>query len=172
MLERLDFAMLHRPGEKAPGPLKHERYSVDFLVNGASLFEATKAGERDLCGCLWAGDPSEQVKAMNRRVAGEFTFEQPTEIRAANGAIAGNRVALFVCPECAGLGCGAITLEVARDGNIVRWSRFAYQNDWTLENGETLDDFECYASIGPFAFEWESYKSVIHRGLEAALARS
>jgi hypothetical protein len=172
MVERLDFAILHRPGEKGPETIKHERYSVDFLVNGASLFEVTEAGERDLCGCFWAADDSEHVKAMNRSVAKEFTLQQPTEIRGADGAIVGNRVALFVCPECAGLGCGAITLEVARDGNIARWSRFAYQNDWFLENGETWDDFECYASIGPFEFDWESYKSVIHRALAAALAES
>jgi hypothetical protein len=168
MIDRLDIALLHRPGEKGSGmAFKTERYSVDFIVNGASLFEATKASDRDMCGCFFAADTTDRIKAMNQAVAKQFTLEVPTEIRAASGAIEGHRVALFVCPECADLGCGAITLEITRDGDTVRWSHFAYQNDWQFANGETWDDFDSFGSIGPFEFDWESYKIVIQHAAKA-----
>jgi hypothetical protein len=33
-----------------------------------------------------------------------------------------NRVAIYVCPECGDLGCGAITVAVSREEGTVIWS--------------------------------------------------
>ena len=167
MIDELDIAILHRPGETGPGGIKHERHSVDFLVNGMSLFKATKAGEHDLSGCFWvaAGDPS--IKVHNEAMAEQLTFARAAAIREMDGPIERHRVMLFVCSECADLGCGAITVEIARDGDLAVWSRFAYQNNWQNEDGTNWDDFASYKSIGPFRFAWESYKGVIDRAAAA-----
>jgi len=160
MSDQLDVAMLHRSGEREGDSIKNERHSLDFLVNGVSLFEMTRAGERDLCGCFWV---AADVKDMTLRVTRELLLQQPTEVPAASREVADHRVALFVCPECADLGCGAITVSIERVGDVVRWSRFAYQTNYEYGNGTNDDNFEAYVSIGPFRFDWDSYRSVIDR---------
>jgi hypothetical protein len=164
VIDKLDIAILHRPGEIGPsGTIKHERYSVDFLVNGMSLFKATKAGERDLSGCFWIAGLDPSIKAHNETMAEQLTFARAPAIREMDGPIERHRVTLFVCSECADLGCGAITAEIARDGDLIVWSRFAYQNNWQDADGTNWDDFDSYRSIGPFHFAWDSYRTVIHR---------
>lgn len=149
--DRLDIAMLFRPS--APG--RRERRTVDFVINGKSLFAATNAGQLDMCGCF---SPdyfmSENVLArdVNEQIAKIFTFERPTNI-------APNRVALFVCPECDDLACGAITLELSRDGDTVRWARFAYENGYD----DTQTNFDTYAGIGPFEFQFGPYADIIRK---------
>jgi hypothetical protein len=172
--DTLDIALLHRPGETTPTGIKHERYSVDFLVNGVSLFEATKAAMEagatrtgEMAGCFWVSGDNASIKAHNQALAEEFTFARPTAIREMDGCIERHRVMLFVCPACGDLGCGAITADIERDGDLVVWSRFGYQNDWQNEDGTNWDDFESYKSTGPFRFAWDAYKEVIYRAAEA-----
>jgi hypothetical protein len=161
--DTLDIAILHRPG-KVTGNVVTMRRSVDFLVDGLSLFEATKAYKLGLGGCFLAADGDARIKACNQEAAGQFTFERPApEIREMDGTIGRHRVMLFVCSACGDLGCGAITAEIARDGEFVVWSRFAYQNNYCDADGTNWDDFEAYKPIGPFRFAWDAYKEAIQR---------
>ena len=66
-----------------------------------------------------------------------------------------HRVALFVCPECGDLACGAITALVSRNDHSVQWSDFAYDNGY--EAASKLDH------VGPFEFEWAAYFAEIKR---------
>ncbi|MBW7968820.1 hypothetical protein [Bradyrhizobium sp. BR 10289] len=144
MMDQLELAGLHRIG--SGDPQKRERYSFDFVVNGISLFEATQALEYDLCGCL--SDPQfepEVARRMNRTTIAQLTSGAP---------VRGHRVALFVCPECGDLACGAITARVSHEEARVQWSDFAY------ENGH---DAASKLALGPFAFEWAAYTGVIER---------
>jgi hypothetical protein len=154
MTDRLDLAMLHRPALRERIG-KIERHTVDFLVNGVSLFSATNAGQQDVCGCFspdYATCGNELARDENERLARIFTFES-------RAPIAPDRVALFICPECGDLGCGAITFKLSRGGGTVRWSEFAYENNYDPE--ET--NFERYAAIGPFEFTFDAYRAVIAR---------
>jgi hypothetical protein len=146
--DTLDIAILHRPGETGPNGIKHERYSVDFLVNGRSLFQATKADKLDLCGCFLVAGTDARRKVFNQEVVEQFTFSRPTSVQAINGTTE-RRVMLFVCAECGDLGCGAITVEIARDGDLVVWSRFGHQYmSWQVADGAWCDDFDSYKPIG------------------------
>ena len=151
MSDDLDIAMLYRPG--APG--RRERRTVDFIINGKSLFAATNAGRLDMCGCFspdYFSSENALARDVNEHVAKIFTFEAPTDV-------APNRVALFVCPECGDLACGAITFELSRDGDTVRWAHFAYENGYD----DTQTDFDTYAGIGPFEFQFGPYADIIRK---------
>jgi predicted RNA-binding Zn-ribbon protein involved in translation (DUF1610 family) len=127
-------------------PQKRERHSFDFVVNGASLFEATQAIKYDMCGSL--SNPlfeREIAQRVNQRTAAMLTSDVP---------IGGHRVALFVCPECGDVACGAITARVSRTERGVQWSDFAYENGF--DAASKLD-------LGPFEFEWAAYLSEIER---------
>ncbi len=55
MTDRLDVAMRYRPANRdIRGKIiaGTERHSVDFVVNGLSLFAATGADAMDMCGCF------------------------------------------------------------------------------------------------------------------------
>ncbi len=128
---------------------------MDFLVNGMSLFSATKAGSRDMCGCFspdYATCGNELARDENERLAKIFTGEAPAPIDP-------DRVALFICPQCGDLGCGAITFRLSYGTNTVRWSDFAYENNYMAEQ----TDFESFATLGPFEFDRDAYRAVISR---------
>lgn len=164
VIDTLNIAILHRPRKRGPDTIVTERYSVDFLVKGMSLFATTKAGERDMAGCFWVAEHDAPIKTHNQELAEQFTFERPaTEIREMGGTIERHRVMLFVSPECGDLGCGAITANIAPDGNLVVRSRFGYQNNCQDADGMNWDDFDSYKSIGPFRFAWDAYKAIIRR---------
>ena len=154
--------MLYRPAHRdVRGKIvaDSERHSVDFVVDGVSLFAATTRRERDLCGCFspdYATCGNELARDENERIAKIFTFESPPEIKQ-------DRVALFVCPLCGDLACGAITFRLSRVGETVRWSDFAHENGY--DEDET--DFETYSSIGPFEFGIDDYLAVIRRAVSA-----
>ena len=144
MTDQLEFAALHRIG--SANPQKRERHSFDFVVNGVSLFEATQAFKYDICGSL--SNPQferEVARRINRRTAAMLTSDVP---------VGGHRVALFVCPECGDLACGAVTARVSRTELGAKWSDFGYENGF---------DAASKLGLGPFEFEWASYITEIER---------
>jgi hypothetical protein len=157
MSDRIDIAMLHRPGSRG----KSERHSVDFLVNGRSLFVATRAAQHDLCGCFspdYAKSANELAHHENERLAKLFLFESPLQI-------ASDRVALFVCPERSDPACGAITIQLRRRGQAMLWANFAYENGYDDERS----DSESYAAIWPFEFALGTYLENIQRATSLEL---
>jgi hypothetical protein len=146
MADQFELATIHRIGSTRP--LKRERHTFDFMVNDVSLFEATRASSSDMCGCF--SDPRfehELAHRFNFRITSMLTSDVPVRT--------GHRVALFICPECGDLACGAITVRVSRNDLGVQWSDFAYENGYNAES--KLDN------IGPFEFEWGAYLTEIRR---------
>ncbi|WFU69580.1 hypothetical protein [Bradyrhizobium sp. CB2312] len=144
MTDQIKIIALRRIG--STDPQKLERHSFDFVVNGLSLFEATRAVEFDMCGSL--SNPQferEIARRVNKRTSAMLTSDVPA---------GGHRVALFVCPECGGFACGAITAHVSRTARGVQWSAFAYENG---------SDAASQLDLGPFEFEWAAYLSEIER---------
>jgi len=148
MYDSLDIAILHRAGSFN----KQERHSVDFIVNGISLFAATKAQGLDMCG-RFSSD-------LNASLNNEF---QQVFNLLAQPDTPSNRVMLFVCSECGDIGCGAITIKITKESETYIWSEFAYENDY--DDGMT--DFSSYTSIGPFRFESQHYHSILSRAAQA-----
>ena len=118
--------------------LKKERQFLDFVVDGVSLYGLI--GERyDLISVLgfdlWPGVVDEilsQLKGLARS-------EAPA-----------NRVPVYVCAECSDLDCGALTVEVVREGEIVQWRNWGYQNSYDADilphNVVGLNDMEFLSS--------------------------
>jgi hypothetical protein len=93
-----------------------------------------------MCGCL--SDPRfehELARRFNGRIADTLTSD----------VLIGNadRVALFVCPECGDLACGAITALVSRNDHRVQWSDFAY--DYGYEAASKRDHVGPLSLSGP-----------------------
>jgi hypothetical protein len=101
-----------------------------------------------MCGCL--SDPRyeyEEARRFNGKITNMLTSDVPVS--------GSHRVALFVCPECGDLACGAITVLVSRNDLVVQWSDFAYDNGYEARTELT--------DVGPFEFEWAAYLRVIRR---------
>ncbi len=146
MADQLELAVLHRSGGGRPA--KKERYTFDFVVNGQSLFAVTGAANFDLSGCL-------SVPQREPELAVRLNDGLARLLASAVPAGGSHRVALYVCPECGDLACGAITALVSRSDGVVRWSDFAYENG---------DESEIKLSkVEPFAFDWTSYVAEIER---------
>ncbi|RQH06870.1 hypothetical protein [Bradyrhizobium sp. RP6] len=146
MSDQLELVALHRSGGGSPP--KQERYTFDFVVNGQSLFAVTGASNFDLSGCLSVPQREPELAVrLNDGLARLLTSAVPI-----GGS---NRTALYVCPECGDLACGAITALVSRSDGVVRWSDFAYENGHSSEIK--------LSKVGPFAFHWTSYVTEIER---------
>ena len=70
------------------------------------------------------------------------------------------RYEIYVCPLCADLGCGAITVDIKRDNDMVVWKDFGLEYSYR-------DEIKSI-NLGPFVFEWNEYKGVIRNSLGLA----
>jgi hypothetical protein len=147
MVDRLEISALQRAGDSS----RRERRSVDFLVNGQSLFRLLGADRVDMCGRFSSDTP--EINAESEKV---FTGEASPDLES-------GRVMLFVCPECGDIGCGAFTLKISFDSGLVIWSDFAYENDYD----ETMTDFGSFQAVGPFRFKTEDYIRTISEAVHA-----
>lgn len=150
MTETLDIALLHRPGEKDRHGFKSERWSIDFLVGGHSLFGLLNGQNKDLSGAFLA----RRDRVFRRTKGNAATRELFGDI-----GDAPIRLPLYVCPECGDLGCGALTCEASRVGEKIVWSKFGFETGIA----EYPSDFASFAAIGPFEFETHQYAEVIER---------
>jgi len=142
MADQLQLATLHRTGST-------ERYTFDFVVNGVSLFEATRASASDMCGCL-------SDARFEPDLASRFNIKSVNMLTSEVRIGGGHRAVLFGCPECGDFACGAITVFVSRRDDVsVQWSDFAYENGFEPETKIT--------DVGPFAFDWSAYLSAFSR---------
>lgn len=65
------------------------------------------------------------------------------------------RFPLYVCPMCADLGCGAITVEVVHDGGVVTWRDFQVEDG--LEHNEQID----LTRFPSFTFDRGQYEAAL-----------
>jgi hypothetical protein len=143
--DTLDIRIIHRPAElNADGGGKHERFTVDFLVNGQSLYELLSVHRLDLVGRF-----SQDAQAWNEESANIFLTKQSADLE--NG-----RIMLYVCPECGDIGCGAI--------NSYTWTEFGYENNYDPQ----MIDLDSYRAIGPFRFQFDEYCEVIAKAKAAS----
>jgi len=156
-MDTIATAHLFRQGYSKGGITKQERHSVDFVINGNSLFTATHADKKDMCGRF-----SAETKNWNQESARAFLLEgDPDE------GLDNQRFMVFVCSECGDLGCGAITCEISRDGDSVIWQHFAYENGYDPK----MTDLDSYSHIGPFCFHEDEYRRVINEAQNTELSR-
>jgi hypothetical protein len=67
------------------------------------------------------------------------------------------RVSLYVCPECADLGCGAVAVRTRRTESVVVWSDFELEYNYHPSPGYDGE----FADLGPFEFDWVDHESAV-----------
>jgi hypothetical protein len=82
-------------------------------------------------------------------------------LRKADPDAPNGRTSIYVCPECADLGCGAVTAVIERVGDSIVWRDFGFQNNY--DDMIRKDDFQ---DVGPFAFSARQYYDAIRTALE------
>ena len=102
---------------------KTTRRFVDFVVNSSPLYPLVRARGFDCISAVWLGEghmPSsaQAIRRLLREVAPDGT---------------GGRVAVYVCPACGDLGCGALTLRITMTPSLVKWSDWGYENNYDGE---------------------------------------
>lgn len=105
------------------GAYESGRRFLDFEVNGKSLYDELRGRGFDHIGAIWL-DPRVEgsAAAIVARLMGEASPDLPPD-----------RVAVFVCPECGDLGCGAVTVRLSVGPGAVTWSDWAWQTDYDPE---------------------------------------
>lgn len=136
------------------GRRRARRHYRDFVVDGRVLGELLDAPARDLVTTLGWLSPEVQALEVDR-----LLLWAPSDL-------ADDRQALYVCPQCADVGCGAITVVVEHRGNQIVWRDFAFQSTSGVPDPHPTDlagagpfffDMAPYAGVGPFAFAEEAY---------------
>jgi hypothetical protein len=139
----LQLSPIHRVGGGSGGATWKDRWTFDFLVDGRSLADSLGATKRDVVGRLDRDHRdlnAESVRVLTGNAAPDFGDD---------------RVMLFVCPECADLGCGAITAAHHSEGETITWSDFKHENNYD----ESMT--RSFPEVGPFAFAIQSYRRVL-----------
>jgi hypothetical protein len=128
-----------RPG----GDGRTERRYLDFVVDGISLYDRLRAGDRVTALGCWLRD-SER--------------EHIEQLLSGSG-----RVPLYVCAECGDLGCGAVTVQVERTPEGFVWRDFALENNYD----DTMKDAAPYRTVGPFLFNKTEYWQLLNKRASA-----
>ncbi|MEU6386770.1 oxidoreductase [Streptomyces bauhiniae] len=127
----------------ADGGYQVRRDFVDFVVDGSPLL--FRLADLDAVSPLASDLPPAVLDAQVRALLLE---DEPP--------LPGGRFVLYGCPECADLGCGAVTVVIERDGDDYRWRDFAWQT------GEHVDlDRDGYHGTGPFHFHGPAYRAAL-----------
>lgn len=142
---RLELRHQTRPGKIFPsGARKTERHFLDFVVDGASLWEPAKADGMDLISCLWLPTPD---SAIVSRLLGDLPPDLPQ-----------GRCILYVCAECGDALCGSVSIRLEVQGDRMIWHDFAYQGDYHLDEVWPLDAF---AQFQPLVFELSECRALL-----------
>ncbi|MFI6105360.1 oxidoreductase [Streptomyces sp. NPDC051310] len=129
----------------AGGGYRVHRDFMDFIVDGHPLLH--RLSDLDAVSPLASDVPPAIFTGHVRRLLLEADAPLPE-----------GRYVIYGCPECADLGCGAVTAVIERDGDDVVWRDFAWQTD------ETADlERDGYHGIGPFRFRGEEYRTELER---------
>lgn len=144
-ISRLELTPLHRQGtHQGGGTGATERWTWDFVVDGRSLAAMVRG---DVVGALGWGDAVWEAGVTDKL------------LRRAEPDLPPDRVALYVCPECGDLSCGAVTASVTREGEAVVWRDFRWERDW--EGAPDAD----VLPFGPFRFARGAYGRLLRAAL-------
>jgi len=150
--DNIDIRLHHLKG----GPGAPERFTVDFVVNGESLYS--------LLDVAWFGHASRfaaDFRGRNQEAVDVFLMKKPPDIE--------GRAILYECSLCADSGCGVFLVKITHSDNGYVWSEFGYDQGWGDDQIPQLD-LEKYKNIGPFTFEAEDYEQTIKRAAEQDVA--
>ena len=140
----LDYKVLFRKGHQENGRVTvHESYSCDFVIDGNPMLDRIVkelGGHKDFLGCFARG-----WHKLNEHSLKQLLLQEKPETES-------GRSLIYVCPECADIGCGAFGCKITKTEDSYVWGDFAYENGY--EDPQPI-------AIGPFEFAAENYESVV-----------
>ncbi len=87
------------------------------------------------------------------KVVAQFLAEAPSDLES-------GRIPVLVCEDCGDVGCGAFTVRVVREGELIKWT------DWAFENGnEPAQEITWPTRPGDFTFDRKEYEIEIRKTL-------
>jgi hypothetical protein len=145
-LNKLTLGWIFRPGfgtVGGPGTWKTPRWTLDFIIDGRSLFQVLDVAAQDGIGALgWSGSPAAEADLVRGLTPDHTT---------ANG---GERPSIYVCAECGDLSCGAHTIQVLRKESTIVWQDFRFENDYDPSMTRLIE-------LGPFVFDADRYAAAL-----------
>jgi hypothetical protein len=150
--DSLDISLHHRKGCKPGRSGSPERFTVDFVVNGESLYSLLDVGRFGHASRFTA-----DFRGRNQEAVDVFLMKKPPDIE--------GRAILYECSLCADSGCGVFLVKISRSDHGYVWSEFGYDQGWGDDQIPQLD-LVTYKDIGPFTFEAEDYEHTIKRAAE------
>ena len=170
---RLEPVERTRPG--SPGLAQRQQRFAPWLAEPLVQWEFVVAGQRlharanDVLGPDWhlqdevsiadGAWPDYAVPLVQQLAAVELCEQEWTLV------LEPGRFPLYVCPECADYGCGALTVHAERidtpAGQQVVWSDFRYEDG--MNDPADLPDMH---ALGPFTFAADDYASAFAGVLE------
>jgi hypothetical protein len=145
---KLSFVEATRIIEPGTDMNKTARRFADVVVDSQSLYAVVRSEGLDFISAILLDYPHIARPAVSRLLG-----DEPPDAPA-------GRVALYICPECGDLGCGAVTVKINRSDDKVEWSAWGYQNNYE-------DDITPLRGFADVTFRRQDYERV----LRALLAR-
>ena len=130
------------------GDPQQERRFLDFAFDSKPTYPTIVASGVDNITPLWLEGGHGWCRVALRRLLGEAEPDAPD-----------GRVSVYVCAECADLGCGAITVLVERDESAVSWRDWGYQNNYE-------DGFVRIVDLPDVTFDAAQYDSTLRAALD------
>ena len=124
--DSLDISLHHRKGCKPGRSGSPERFTVDFVVNGESLYSLLDVG-RFGHASRFAAD----FRGRNQEAVDVFLMKKPPDIE--------GRAILYECSLCADSGCGVFLVMISRSDHGYVWSEFGYDQGWGDDQIPQLD---------------------------------
>ena len=115
------------------------RSCMDFIVSGQSVKTRLNSDDMDLISPFGWGDEN-----YEREIIKEFIGLKKPEIST-------GRIMIYVCPECADIGCGCISADIEITTDKVIWKNFGYENNYSDI------DFDSYKDVAPIEFDKADY---------------
>jgi hypothetical protein len=129
------------------GEGQHQRGFLDFAFDSTPMYPTVRANGVDNITPIWL-DGGEWCRTAIQRLLGEAAPDAPD-----------GRVSVYVCAECADLGCGAITVLVERGDGTVAWRDWGYQNNYE-------QSFVAIAGVRDVTFDAVQYDSTLRAALD------
>jgi hypothetical protein len=132
------------------------REFLDFMIDGVPLRTAVREQ---------GGTPGDEMSVLATDLSAEYLGLAVRRLLGQASADFGDgRLALYVCPECGDLGCGALSAVVERVGDDVVWRDFGWQD--TVEPDVYFEDFTGTKSV---RFDRAQYEGILTSWLPATV---
>jgi hypothetical protein len=139
----------------------------EYVIDGVPLVEMLEDHDREIRDNLnlrYQVPIPTLAWPLDHDALGRLTLELGPDLPATN------RYSILCCELCGDPGCGVISAEIVRDGELVTWRRFGSESSVYLPEfpDDSWFDPDAFPNVGPFHFEWNAYATILRAMHDAA----